>query len=153
MKRALAFLVLAGASIMWAQAMNDTPKPAVSLDVNAMDKSVDPCANFYEYACGGWRKANPIPGDKARWGRFDGLAERNTYVLRDILEAATKPSAKHTAVQKQVGDYYSACMDEKGIEAKGIMPIKADLDGIAAAKDKSALLAELGTLRDRKSVV
>jgi putative endopeptidase len=147
MKKALACFVLACASFMVAQTKSDTPAAAKSLDLSAMDKSVDPCVNFYEYACGGWRKANPIPGDKARWGRFDALGERNTYVLRDILEAAEKPSPKRTAIEKQVGDYYAACMDEKAAETKGITPIKADLDALSAAKDKSALLAELGKLR------
>jgi predicted metalloendopeptidase len=62
-----------------------------AFDVNAIDKTADPCMDFYQYACGTWMKNNPIPPDKARWGRFDELAEHNLYILRDILTEAQLP--------------------------------------------------------------
>ena len=55
-------------------------------DPAALDHSADPCANFYQYACGGWMAANPIPSDQSRWGRFDALRENNRTILREILE-------------------------------------------------------------------
>ena len=61
------------------------PKEIPVFDLNAIDKSIDPCVDFYQYACGTWMKNNPIPADKSRWGRFNELAEYNLYVLRDIL--------------------------------------------------------------------
>ena len=59
----------------------------------------------YQYACGTWRKNNPVPPDKARWGRFDELADHNLYILRDILTDAQAPG-KHSAIETMVGNYY-----------------------------------------------
>src|ERR1017187_3304160 len=58
---------------------SDIPREIPVFDLNAIDQSIDPCADFYQYACGTWMKNNPIPPDKARWGRFDELFERNLF--------------------------------------------------------------------------
>jgi putative endopeptidase len=115
-------------------------------DVAAMDKTADPCADFYQYACGNWIKNNPIPPDQSRWGRFSELEERNREVLRDILDEAAKPDPKRDAITRQIGDYYAACMDEKAIDAKGLKPIQGELQRIAALKDKSQLAEEIARL-------
>jgi predicted metalloendopeptidase len=111
------------------------PKQIPSFDVNAIDKSVDPCVDFYQYSCGTWMKNNPIPADKSRWGRFDELAEQNLYVLRDILVQAQAPG-QHSATQKMVGDFYTSCMDEATIETKGTAPLAPMLARINAIKTK-----------------
>ena len=108
-------------------------------DATSLDKSVDPCVNFYQYACGGWMAANPIPGDQSRWGRFNALQERNRTVLQGILEAASSDKPGRSTVEREIGDYYAACMDEKAIDARGIAPLKPDLDRIAAMRDKAAI--------------
>ena len=97
----------------------------VRFDVNAIDKSADPCVDFYQYACGTWLKNNPIPADQSRWGRFNELDERNREILREILEEAAKPTPDRDADTQKIGDYYAACMDEKAIDAKGLAPLAA----------------------------
>jgi endothelin-converting enzyme/putative endopeptidase len=111
---------------------------------SALDRSRDPCVDFYAFACGGWRKANPIPPDQTRWGRFNELAERNREELRLILERAKEPSSTRSAIEAKVGDYYAACMDEPGIEAKGLAPILPVLERVAAVDSKKEFFRLLG---------
>src|ERR1700677_4706139 len=82
-------------------------------DAGAIDQKADPCANFYQYACGGWLATNPVPGDQSRWGRFDVLQERNRTILQGILEAASANKPTRTATEQKIGDYYASCMDTK----------------------------------------
>ena len=118
----------------------------VRFDVKAMDKAADPCKDFYQYACGNWIKSNPIPADQARWGRFNELDERNKQALREILEEAAKPDPGRDSVTRQIGDYYAACMDEKGIDARGLAPLEAEFDRIQQLSDKSQLAEEIAHL-------
>ena len=121
-------------------AQNAEPNASmVRFDVKAIDKTVDPCKDFYQFACGNWLKNNPIPADQSRWGRFNELDERNKQVLRAILEDAAKPDPGRDAVTRKIGDYFAACMDEKGIEALGLAPLKPELDRIRNLTDKSQL--------------
>jgi putative endopeptidase len=98
-----------------------------------MDRSVDPCADLYQYSCGGWQKSNPIPPDQTSWSVYQKMYEDNLAFLRAILEQAVLGKDRDAVTQK-IGDYYAACMDEAGVEKRGAAPLKADLDAIAAAK-------------------
>ena len=118
------------------------PKEIPSFDVTAIDKTADPCADFYQYACGTWMKNNPVPGDKARWGRFDELYERNLYILRDLLNEAKAPG-KHAATETMVGAYYGSCMDESTIEKKGTAPLTPELERIHGIKTKADLIRQV----------
>ena len=136
----MATLLLAGMALPLA-AQETTQNPVVS----SLDKSIDPCVDFYQFACGGWTKNNPIPADRPIWSRFGELAERNRTVLRGILENAAK-ATKRTANEQKIGDYYATCVDEDSINKKGIAVLKPEFDRIAALKDKSGLPALMAHL-------
>ena len=131
-----------------AQAPSYEPQPGKSgVDLGAMDTNVSPCTNFYQYACGNWRAKNPIPPDQSRWARFNELAERNLKIEREILEKAAQPSPSRSTIDQKIGDFYAACMDEKGIDGKGVDPIKPLLEGIDALDSKEHLAAALAKLK------
>jgi putative endopeptidase len=118
--------------------------PGFSLD--NIDKSVDPCVDFYQYACGNWLKKTEIPADRAAWASFTELDERNLGIERGILEKAAAGGASRDGIDQRIGDMYSSCMDEKTVNEKGLAPLKPELDRVAAVQDKSALIDELAHL-------
>src|SRR5271166_4849244 len=123
-------------------ATTGVPKEIPSFDLTAINKSVEPCVDFYQYACGNWMKNNPVPPDKSRWGRSDKMAEHNLYILRDILDQAEAPGP-HSASEKMVGDFYAACMDESTIEKKGMAPLAPELERINRVKTKEDVIKQV----------
>jgi endothelin-converting enzyme/putative endopeptidase len=117
-----------------------------SLDVNNLDRSVDPCTDFYKFACGGWQKHNPIPADQAGWDVYAKLANDNQQFLWGILEEDAKASNR-TPVQQKVGDYFAACMNTSAIDAQGYSPVKPALHEIDALQTRKDLVAAIGTLQ------
>jgi putative endopeptidase len=126
--------VVAASLLSLASAQQSAPtasKPEPALDVTSMDRSVDPCVDFFKYSCGGWIKSNPIPPDQSSWDTYSKMQDENRVRLREILEAASAPDAKRNPATQKIGDYYASCTDEKAIEAKGAEPLKPELEQIA----------------------
>src|SRR5882672_1425005 len=116
--------VVAGAATAQPVPRSSAQSAAGGVDLAALDRTADPCADFYQFACGGWMASHPVPSDRSTWATFDELQERNDQTLRAILEQA---AAKPTAETRKIGDYYGSCMDETGINAKGVQPLEAEL--------------------------
>ena len=129
----VSFLSLAAAQ--QPGAANYTP----ALDVTAMDRTIDPCVDFFAYSCGGWIKKNPIPPDQSSWDTYSKMQDENLAQLRGILEAASVPDAKRNATDQKIGDYYASCTDEKAIDAKGADPLKPSLERISKISSKAEL--------------
>ncbi|HWO29649.1 MAG TPA: M13 family metallopeptidase [Candidatus Acidoferrum sp.] len=115
-------------------------------DPDLVDKTLNPCDDFYKYACNKWIAANPIPADQVYWSTGGGLEMWNDNVLRETLQAASKNDSTRSAVQQKIGDYWAACMDESGIEAAGMKPLQPELDRIAGLKSKKEITLEIAHL-------
>jgi putative endopeptidase len=148
----LAFLVILGVASAFSQTAPLSEKTTQELrvfDPSFVDKTVDPCENFYRYSCNGWFKRNPLPPDQTSYGRFTELYELNRLHLRQILEDASKADPNRTPNEQKIGDEYASCMDTAATNKLGLTPIKAELDRIAALNRRDELpvvLAHLHTI-------
>ena len=147
LQRILLLCLLLTAAAFAQQSTSQTPPPTQmyveptmaytpSLDVPSMDRSVDPCVDFYSYSCGGWEKNNPIPPDQSSWSVYGKLYEDNLKYLRGILQEASTAKDRDAVTQK-IGDYYAACMDEPAVEKLGAKPIAAGPGSHRGAEERA----------------
>ncbi len=153
-----AALFLAACSTVKAQSAPATPEAAPSrvseqtikqlhgLDPSLRDTTVDPCVNFYQYACGGWLKQNPIPADQSSYGRDTELAEQNRLVLKAILEKASALGAARTTDEQKIGDFYATCMDAVSTNMTSLdklKPLLASIDQLQSRDQLPTVVAGL----------
>jgi endothelin-converting enzyme/putative endopeptidase len=149
---AVTFFLLAAATTAAAQGAAPREQPLASLpytpslDIEFMDRSVDPCVDFFKYSCAGWIKKNSIPPDQARWNVYAKLAQDNAQFLWGLLEEAGRPRADRDPATQKIGDYFAACMDEPALEAAGLSGLQPDLAAIAGLGSKDGLAALVGRL-------
>ena len=145
-KKSLAVSALALLACLVAMAAQ-TGEPV--FDVSNLDKTCQPCADFYQYANGGWLAKNPIPAAFSSWGVAEVLEEKNRALMREVLEAAAKETrAQKGSTAQLVGDFYGSCMAEEKIEAEGIRPLAPELALIEKVKDQRSLQEEVAHLHD-----
>jgi endothelin-converting enzyme/putative endopeptidase len=144
---AVVAVLLAGAFAQTAAPASSSSMPAVNrFSPGQADKTLDPCSDFFQYACSKWIKANPIPPDQASWGTSSSLAIWNIAAIHSTLEKAANQPSDRTPVEQRVGDYYAACIDEDTVNAAGIKPAQPVLDRIAKLQDKSQLPETLASI-------
>jgi putative endopeptidase len=127
--------------------IRSTTLAAVGLDPGALDRQADPCEDFYQFACGGWEAKTAIPPDRAQYGRFTELVDRNEKALLDILEAARAQGASASdPVIGKLGVFYGACMDEAAVEKAGARPIEPLLEIARKVRDARSLRGAIALL-------
>src|SRR3981081_980356 len=142
----LLFVIVMCAAVSGLAQTSSSTRPAPGFSLDTIDKTIDPCVDFYQYACGNWIKNSEIPPDQSQWVSFVELRERNLDIERGILGKAASGGASRNAVDQRIGDLYGSCMDEKAVNAKGISAVKPQLDRVAAVQDKGMLIDELAHL-------
>jgi endothelin-converting enzyme/putative endopeptidase len=117
-------------------------RPASAFDSSTIDQTVNPCVDFYQFACSKWVAQHPLPADRSRYARFTELSERNEKVLLQILEAAAVQKPGRSVTEQKIGDEFASCMDTATINQKGIAPLKAELERIGAIAGHSDIFDE-----------
>ena len=120
--------------------------PIPGFDTTSIDTGVDPCNDFYKFACGKFAANHPIPSDQPEVDQFYALYNVNTQSLNGILNKAAAGGANRSPDEQKIGDYYKACMDTDAINAKGLAPIEPllkEIDTFKSLNESAALIGKL----------
>jgi len=124
----------------------NSPSHSSVLNVEWLDRTVDPCVDLFTFSCGKWIQSNPIPPDQSSWGIYNKLQDDNLKQLRELLEATSAPNPARSSNAQKIGDYYASCMDETAIDALGIKPLQPELlriEQLQAKKDLATVVASM----------
>lgn len=143
--------VVLAAAVLPLTAFAEQQAPAQrGIEVGDLNRTVDPCSDFYEYANGQWRASNPIPPSMVRWSRRFASGELSKEQLEGILdEVSAKKDWPAGSVEQLIGDHYASCMDEARIDSLGLEPLKPflkDIDGMKSAADVQKMIRRLNEL-------
>lgn len=124
-------------------------QPGIGIDLTNLDTTALPGNDFYQYACGGWMKKHPLTDEYAQYGSFTILGENNRKQIQSLIEELSNRQHEAGSVAQKIGTLYKEAMDSVKLNRDGIKPIQAELDEIAALKDKKDVYALLGSLERR----
>ena len=149
MDHAMGLVVAAVLVVLGPVAFAAEGPPPRGIEVADLDRTVLPCTDFYEFANGGWRAANPIPPSMVRWSRRfaagEGTKDQLNAILSEVSASTTWPKG---SVEQLIGDHYAACMDEKRADELGVTPIRPLLAEIEALSDIGGVQRMVGRFHE-----
>ena len=143
------YLSVAAVCLLMAACNTGKTTQTIGLDLANLDTTALPGTDFYQYACGGWMKNHPLTAEYSQYGSFTILAEENRKQMQGLIEELAAGQHEAGSIAQKVGDLYKIAMDTVKLNTEGIAPIKAELEEIAALKDKKDIYALLGSLERR----
>jgi len=142
----LALLALPVITLSFVHCMRTDKNVVPGFDVTNLDTTMSPGNDFYQYACGGWMKKFPLPGEYSRYGSFDKLGEDNQKMVKSLVEELASKPGTEGSLEYKVGTYYALGMDSAAIEQNGLKSIIADIQSIEQISSTTDVVKEIAKL-------